>query len=143
MVGPVHPLHPLAARRPLRVGDEAGDDGDAGVDVGEALLVEAGAELGLERADLVQDVDDLAAGVGEAEDAGLAEEAVGREDDDCCACVVCWCWWWLFCVVGGWSLCERERVDWMLLERDVIIGFLPARARLPPKQTNRHTTDPL
>ena len=72
-------LETLVAGRP-GVRDEAGDDDDLRLDV--TPCPRAVAHLPLERADLVEDVDDLAAGVGQAEHVRLAEPAVGREDEE-------------------------------------------------------------
>ncbi|EKD36265.1 MAG: hypothetical protein ACD_75C01576G0002 [uncultured bacterium] len=62
-------------------GDEPGHDQDLRSNV-EAVVVDARLHLPLKRPHLIEDIDDLAAGIGQTEDIFLAEVAVGRNDGD-------------------------------------------------------------
>jgi len=71
----------LVTRCPVRLRDQSRDDDDLRLDV-EALLVDRLAHLALQGADLIEDIDDLPAGIRFAEDVGLPEIAMGRNDRD-------------------------------------------------------------
>ena len=71
----------LIARGAVGLGNEARQHHDSRRDV-EALIAHPLEHLALERTDLIQDVDDLPAGVGAAEHLPLPEVPVGRKDRD-------------------------------------------------------------
>ena len=74
-------LDALVARRPVRLRDQSTEDDDLRLDV-EALLVDRLPHLALERADLIEDVNNLSAGIRFAEHVRLPEIAMRRNDRD-------------------------------------------------------------
>ena len=72
-------LEALVAGGTARLGDQARHHQDPRCDV-QPLLMDPSAHLLLQRPDLIQDVDHLPAGVGQAQDVGLTEKPMGRND---------------------------------------------------------------